>query len=54
MAPQDVGLAVAVEVPHRSDLPVLVGHRADKAFRRLDRQPIHQIDVVLTGGDIPP
>ena len=52
--PQDVGLAVAVKVPHTHYLPVLVGHRADVAFCAQDRGAIHEVEVVLPGGSVAP
>src|SRR5262249_53086 len=54
VAPQDVGHAVAVEVAHTGNLPVLVGHRPQEPFARLDRQPVDRIEVVLPGGVVAP
>ena len=52
--PQDVGFAVAIEVADSGDLPALVGHLAEVALARLDGQSVHQVDVVVPGGAVPP
>src|SRR6266480_7473517 len=51
--PQDVGLAVAVEITDAGDGPVRVLHRAQKALRP-DRGPIHEVAVVLPGSRVAP
>src|SRR5205823_8244809 len=53
VAPQDVGLAVAVEVTDPLHLPGLVAQRVDRT-RPGDRETVHQPDVVLAGRSIAP
>src|SRR3989442_13942236 len=53
VAPQDVGPAVAVEVPHPLDLPRRIGHRGAVALGGA-RKPVHQPNVVMAGSDVPP
>src|SRR5437773_5705434 len=54
VSPQDVRFAVAVEVSYADDAPSRVGNRPQIALRCFDREPIHQIEVVLPRDRIPP
>src|SRR5207302_2139363 len=51
--PQDVVLAVAVEVADSCHLPVLVGHRADVSLPTYGGS-VHEIDIVLASRDVAP
>src|SRR5437773_4025971 len=53
VAPQDVGLAVAIEVADPLHLPGLVAHSVDRT-RPGDRETVHQVDVVLAGRGVAP
>src|SRR5439155_22840511 len=54
VSPDDVRLAVAVEVADAFHLPGEIRHRAQIALARLDRPAIHRIQVVLAGDAVPP
>src|SRR5213076_454008 len=47
VAPEHVGLAVAVLVAHGDDLPREVGNGSEGPPGRLDRRAIHRIEIVL-------
>src|SRR5204862_866605 len=53
VAPQDVGLAVAVVVADPLHLPSLVAQRVDRTWPG-DRETVHQVDVVLAGRGVAP
>ena len=54
VAPQDVGLAVAVEVADARDFPALIGHRAQIALASPDRGAVHRIEIVLPRSVVTP
>src|SRR2546427_429751 len=54
VSPQDVRLAIAIEVRNADHLPGEISHRAEITLARPDRQPIHRIDVVLSRDRISP
>src|SRR5712691_3670707 len=53
VAPQDVGLAVAVEVADSHNAPVEVGHRVDGSVAQ-NRSAVHEPDYVLAGRAVAP
>src|SRR5207302_1519076 len=52
--PQDVGLAVAVEVADACHGPVGIGHGAQIPLARQDLRAVHRIEIVLAGRRIAP
>jgi len=48
VAPQDVGLAVAVEIADPGHLPAHVGDRAQVALTGENRRAVERVDVVLS------
>src|SRR4051812_38556793 len=54
MAPNDVGVAVAIEVGHPLDLPGSVRHGPYVSLCRLDGRAIHEIQIVPTGNSVAP
>src|SRR6267142_2312293 len=53
VSPQNVVLAVAVEVSDARDLPALVGHGADKTLSD-DRSALQQIKIILSSRHVAP
>src|SRR5439155_26898623 len=54
VSPQDVGLAIAVEVADACDLPVQIGHRAQIPLACEYLRAVHRVEVVLAGRSIAP
>src|SRR5579864_5478072 len=53
VVPQDVGLAVCVEVADPRDTPVKIRHRGGSGTAR-DRSPVHEPDRVIAGRAVVP
>jgi hypothetical protein len=53
VAPQDVGLAVAIEIARSRDAPILIGDGSNVSLAQ-DRGAVHQVNVVLAAACVPP